>query len=313
MTGPSDSGPPRRILIDCDPGLDDAAALLMAFGAQDRLDITAVTTVAGNVGLAEVTRNAAGLLALAGRSAVPLHAGCPRALMPRPGRAAHVHGEDGIGGVALPDGPAVQPMHAVQAICEIARAHPEGGLTLVPTGPLTNIACALTLDPGIARHIDRIVLMGGAAFVAGNVTPAAEFNFATDPVAARIVLDSGLPVTVMGLDVTRQAVLTADRIAAIRAIGSAPATALADMLAAYRGRTGKSVLHDPCTIAWLLAPELFEGRRVAATVDTGSEISMGRLVADWHGVTDREPTVTIMTEMDDAGFYRLLTECVARV
>lgn len=304
----------RRILIDCDPGLDDAAAILMALGARERLDLVAVTTVAGNVDLAAVTRNAAGLLALAGRGDVPLFAGCPRPLIGGGVRAGHVHGADGIGGVVLPDpSEPVRAEHAVDAIIRLARESGPGGLTLVPIGPMTNIACALTMAPDIAENLAEIVVMGGAAFVPGNVTPAAEFNVACDPHAARIVLESGVPVTVMPLDVTRKAVLTEERVAAIRALATRPAEALAAMLAEYRGNTARAVLHDPCTIAYLLAPDLFEGRTVAATVDTASAVSMGRLVADWNGATDGAQTVTVMTDLDDAGFYALLEECVARL
>ncbi|MCR9221332.1 MAG: nucleoside hydrolase [Alphaproteobacteria bacterium] len=314
MTQTGEAAPRRSILIDCDPGLDDAAAILMALGAADRLDLKAVTTVAGNVGLEAVTANARGLLALAGRGDVPVFAGCPRPLIAGDLDAAHVHGSDGIGGVALPasDAP-VEAEHAVSALVRLARAAPPEGLTLVPIGPLTNIACALVQAPDIARRIDRIVLMGGVALGAGNVTPAAEFNFATDPHAARIVLESGLPIVVMGLDVTRQAVLTEARIARLAALGTPPAAALAAMLSAYRGRTGKAVLHDPCTIAYLLAPGLFEGRTLAATVETASPLSMGRLVADWNGVTDAPQRATIMTGLDAEGFYDLLTDCVGRL
>ncbi|MBP5857552.1 nucleoside hydrolase [Marivibrio halodurans] len=296
----------RRILIDCDPGLDDAAAILMALGARAVLDLVALTTVAGNVGLAAVTRNASGLLALAGRTDVPLHAGCPRALVGGTLRAQHVHGEGGIGGVDLPVGVSARSEHAVDAIRRIARESGPKGLTLVPIGPLTNIACALVMAPDIADCLSEIVVMGGAARVGGNVTPVAEFNFAADPHAARIVLESGVPVVVMPLDVTRQAVVTEARIDALRTLATPVGETLAAMLAAYRGRTGRAVLHDPCTIAYLLAPDLFRGEGVAATVDTASDVSMGRLVADWNGQTGRDPTVTIMSDLDADGFYDLL-------
>lgn len=314
MHAPAETAARRPILIDCDPGLDDAAAILMALGAADRLDLKAVTTVAGNVGLQAVTANARGLLALAGRDDAPVFAGCPRPLIGGDLDAAHVHGADGIGGVALPvSGAPVEAEHAVSALIRLARAAPAGGLTLVPIGPLTNIACALVQAPDIVGRIERIVLMGGVALGAGNVTPAAEFNFATDPHAARIVMESGAPIVVMGLDVTRQAVLTEARIARLAALGTRPAAALAAMLSAYRGRAGKAVLHDPCTIAYLLAPTLFEGRTVAATVETGSPLSLGRLVADWNGVTDAPKNATIMTGLDAEGFYDLLIDCIRRL
>ena len=296
----------QRILIDCDPGLDDAAAILAALGAADRLRLEAVTTVAGNVGLGAVTRNAGGLLALAGRTDVPLHAGCPRALVSPRADAAHVHGADGIGGVALPAGPSPAAEHAVQAIRRLAG---EGGLTIVAIGPLTNIACALVEAPELARRIERLVIMGGVADQPGNVTDWAEFNFACDPEAARIVLESGLPITLFGLDVTRQAHVTEERIGAFEALGTAPATALAAMLRAYQGERPRPVLHDPCTIAWLLQPDLFQGRRVRATAETAVAAQRGRLLA----TDDPEGPIELMTQLDADGLFALLTRCVSRL
>jgi purine nucleosidase len=301
----------RAIVIDCDPGLDDAAALMMAFGAPGHLDVQAVTTVAGNVGLAAVTRNASGLLQLCGKAAVPLHAGCPRALVGEGARAGHVHGDDGIGGFQLPPGPTVQPSHGVEALIRIARAAGPKGLTVVATGPLTNIACALTMAPDIMDHIDRIVLMGGAAWVPGNITPAAEFNFAVDPHGARITLECGLPITLMGLDVTRQAAVSEARVAAIAARGGASAHALAQMLRAYRACTDDPVLHDPCTIAWLLQPDLFAGVQGYASVETAAADTLGKLLFDPGADNDANAPVTVMTALDADGFYALLGDCVA--
>ncbi|MEQ8603602.1 MAG: nucleoside hydrolase [Marivibrio sp.] len=293
----------RSILIDCDPGLDDAAAILTALGAADRLSLGAVTTVAGNVDLDAVTRNAAGLLALAGRTDVPLHAGCPRALFGAGERAGHVHGADGIGGVALSPGPAPSPEHAVQAIRRLARG---GGVTIVAIGPLTNLALALVEEPAIATEIERLVIMGGVADGPGNVTDWAEFNFACDPEAARIVLESGLPTALFGLDVTRQAHVTPQRIAAFDALGTPAGKALARMLRAYQGERPRPVLHDPCTIAWLLQPDLFAGRRVRASVETANPAQRGRLMT----TDDPQGPIELMTALDADGFFALLTQCV---
>ena len=304
-----------RVLIhDCDPGLDDAAALLMALGARDRLAVAAVTAVAGNVPLAATFKNARRLLALAGREDVACHAGCERALMTAPLFAEQVHGADGIGGVALPApaGPASRT-HAVSAIVDRCRAAAEKRekLTLVVTGPMTNIAAALILAPDLLDGVDEVVFMGGVVAQSGNVTPFAEFNFAVDPHAAAIVLErvqGRRPVVMMGLDVTRQVPLSAARLAAIREIGSAPALALAAMLHAYRDEDGAPrVLHDPCTIAYLLAPELFTFEPATLGVETRRPDEAGRSLAAW----DPAGPARVATAVDDEGFYRVLTDCIA--
>lgn len=305
----------KRIWLDCDPGLDDAAALFMALGAADRLDLEGVSTVAGNVGIDPVTRNARGLLALAGREDIPLHAGCPRPLMTAPVDAAAVHGTDGIGGVPLP-APTVPPqaLHAVDAIDAFCRRGLTGAKgTLVLTGPMTNAALAIVRAPDMLAGLDRIVFMGGVAFGAGNITPAAEFNFASDPHAAKIVLGSGLPCIMMGLDVSRQAEITPARITALAEIGSPVGTSLAAMMTAYQGRVGRPVLHDPCTIAWLLQPDLFTGTDCHVDVDCESSLNLGRCVADPYGVTGKPANATVMTGLDAKGFFDLLTDCVGRV
>lgn len=304
-----------RIWLDCDPGLDDAAAILMTLGAGDRLQLEGVSTVAGNVGIVPVTRNARGLLALAEREDVPLHAGCPRPMMTSPVDAAAVHGTDGIGGVPLPK-PTVPPQvqHAVEAIdafCRRGMTGPKG--TLVLTGPMTNAALAIIRAPDMLAGLERIVFMGGVAFGPGNITPSAEFNFASDPHAAKIVLGCGLPNVMMGLDVTGQAEITAERIAALEKTGERVGKSLAAMMSAYSARVGKPVLHDPCTIAYLLQPDLFTGIDCYCDVDCESALSLGRCVADPHGVTGNRANTTIMTGLDADGFFALLTACVARV
>ncbi|MDW3206712.1 MAG: nucleoside hydrolase [Alphaproteobacteria bacterium] len=304
-----------RIWLDCDPGLDDAAALFMALGAADRLQLEGISTVAGNVGIAPVTRNARGLLALAGREDIPLHAGCPRPMMSSPVDAAHVHGSDGIGGVPLP-APSVPPRagHAIEAIDAFCRRGMTGARgTLVLTGPMTNAALAIIRAPDMLAGLDRIVFMGGVAFGAGNVTPAAEFNFACDPHAAKIVLGSGVPCVMMGLDVTRQAEITPARIAALAAAGPPVGESLAAMMTAYHGRVGKPVLHDPCTIAWLLQPDLFSGCDCHVDVDCESSLNLGRCVVDLHRVTGKPANTSVMTRLNAQGFFDLMTDCVGRI
>lgn len=304
------------VIHDCDPGLDDAAALLMALGARDRLDVLTVIAVAGNVPLAATFRNARGLLALAGRGDIPCHAGCERALMTAPLFAEQVHGKDGIGGVRLPE-PTTPPsdIHAVTAIIALCREAASTGdkVTLVITGPMTNIASALVMAPDLLDGVAEIVFMGGAARGKGNVTPHAEFNFAVDPHAAAIVLEraSGrVPIVMMGLDVTRQVVLTEARLNAIREIDTSPARALAAMLREYRdgGEGAPRVLHDPCTMAYLLEPDLFTFEAADIRIEIAGE-EAGRSIADWKP----DGSVRVATGVDDEGFYRLLTACVASI
>lgn len=301
----------RTIIHDCDPGLDDAAALLMALGVPDRLSVAAVTTVAGNVPLAATFRNARGLLALAGREDVPCHAGCPRALMVPPLTAEQVHGVDGIGGVALPQ-PTVTAsgVHAVEALIGRCRSAGSDGVTLMVTGPMTNVAVALVMAPDILDHLREIVFMGGVVDGPGNITPDAEFNFAVDPHAASIVLSCGAPMVMMGLDVTRKVELTLARVAAIRDIGTPVSDRLSDMLAAYRDGGGSGsprVLHDPCTVAYLLRPAMFTGQKAHVSVATDEGPARGRSVANWTS----EGPVTVMTDIDTDAFYALLIDCLA--
>ena len=306
------------IIIDCDPGQDDAVALLLAFAAPQELEVVGVTTVAGNVALELTAENARKICELAGRSDVKVFAGCPRPTV-RPLRTAeHVHGKTGLDGADLP-APTMklQDEHAVDFIIATLLGH-EGGVTLCPTGPLTNIAVAMVKEPRILPKISGIVLMGGA-IGAGNTTAAAEFNIHTDPHAAETVFTAGVKLTMLGLDVTHQALTTPERLAAIRAIGTPVAAAVAGMLAfsgkrnAERFGLAGAPLHDPCVIAYLLAPDLFAGREVHVAIETASELNMGRTVVDWWGSTDRPANATVIDRIDADGFFALLTERLARL
>jgi purine nucleosidase len=233
--------------------------------------------------------------------------------------AEFVHGETGLDGAELSE-PIMPPApaHAVDAIIGILRARPTGTVTLCPVGPLTNIARALRRAPDVAARICEIVLMGGA-IGEGNVTPAAEFNIYADPHAARIVFESGVPLVMLGLDVTRQALVTPERLAAIRALATPLSRTVVGLLEFYnryhqakRGRVG-APLHDPCTIAYLLRPELFSGRRCHVAIETRGEHTLGRTVVDWSGRSGRAPIATVIDGIDADGFFALLTERLARL
>ncbi len=311
---------PRPIIIDCDPGPDDAVMLLMALAAPEELQILGVTAVAGNVPLDLTQRNARIMCELAGRRDVPVHAGCPRPMVRRLITAEAVHGKTGIDGVEIYEPELVlQPTHAVDYLIEALMAAPADGITLVPTGPLTNIAMAMVMAPAIVPHIREIVLMGGAMREGGNTSPAAEFNILVDPHAAHVVFTCGRPIVVMGLDVTHQALTTPERLAAIGAIGSKVGTAVHDMLEFYdrhdieKYGTQGGPLHDPCTIAYLLEPRLFRGKRAHVAIDIHSELSMGATVVDYWGVTGREPNALWIDRVDSDGFYDLLIERLSRL
>lgn len=304
----------RRIIIDTDPGQDDAVAILLAL-ASPQLDVLGITAVAGNVPLALTEKNARKICELAGRPETKVFAGAVRPLMRDLVTAEYVHGRTGLDGPDLPE-PAMplQEKHGVDFIVETLMAQAPGTVTLCPLGPLTNIALALIREPAVAPRVREIVLMGGGFFEGGNVTPAAEFNIYVDPHAADIVFRSGIPITVMPLDVTHKALTSAERVAAFRNLGNKAGIAVAEMLG-FAERFDKEKygaaggpLHDPCVIAYLLRPDLFQGRTCNVAVETASELTMGMTVVDWWGVTDRPKNATVMRDIDHDGFFALLAE-----
>ncbi len=310
---------PRKIIIDTDPGQDDAVAILLALASPDELDVLALTAVAGNVPLELTAKNARIVCELARRPDLPVYAGAD-APMERPLRTAeHVHGDTGLNGPKLPD-PTMKLAkgHAVDFIVETLRSEAEGSITLCALGPLTNIALALHKAPEIAGRIQEIVLMGGAYFEVGNITPAAEFNIFVDPEAAQIVMRCGAPITIMPLDATHKALTTGARVDAFRALETHVGRAVAEWTDFFerfdkeKYASPGAPLHDPCVIAYLLQPDLFSGRHVNVEVETHSELTRGMTVADWWGVTDREPNATFMGDVDAEGFFALLTERLAR-
>jgi purine nucleosidase len=309
---------PRPIIIDCDPGQDDALAILLALGSPE-LEVVAVTAVAGNVALALTEINARKIVALAGRSDLPVHAGCDRPLVQPLVTAEWVHGESGLDGADLPE-PETPPSagHAVDAIVEILRARPPGSVTLCPVGPLTNIAMALLKAPDVVPRIREIVLMGGAIGL-GNVTPAAEFNIYVDPHAAKVVFEAGVPLVMHGLDVTHQALVTRERLEAIRSLGTPVSQAVVGLMEFYgryhqteHGRAGPP-LHDPCAVAWLLRPELFSGRDCHVAIETRGEHTLGRTVVDWQARTGNPANAKVIDGLDADGFFALLTDRLARL
>ena len=309
----------RKIIIDTDPGQDDAVAILLAL-ASPELEVLGITAVAGNVPLALTEKNARKICELAGRPEVKVFAGAARPMVRSLVTAEDVHGKTGLDGPELPEpGMPLQEQHAVDFIVETLMREQGGSVTLCPLGPLTNIALALEREPDIAPRIREIVLMGGGFFEGGNVTPAAEFNIHVDPHAADVVLKAGIPTVMIPLDCTHKALTTARRVEAFRRLGTRPAIATAEMLEFFerfdenKYGTDGGPLHDPCVIAYLLKPELFSGRYINVTVETASELTMGMTVADWWGVTKREKNVTYMRDVDHEGFFELLVGRIGRL
>ena len=309
----------RPVIIDCDPGQDDAVALLLAFASPEDVDVLGITTVGGNVPLVLTHRNARMMCDIADRQHVPVYAGCDRPLVRPLMTAEAIHGDTGINGVdVFEPGTPLQERHAVEFIVETLLAADDASVTLIPTGPLTNIATAIRREPAILPKIEQVVLMGGAMREGGNRTPSAEFNILVDPHAADIVLSCGRPITQMGLDVTHQVLSTADRVERIKALGNPVAEATAGMLSFFerfdmkKYRSPGAPLHDPCTVAWLVRPELFEGRECNVSVETESELTMGHTAVDFWHVTDRPINVNWIYGVDADGFYSLLVERLAR-
>lgn len=311
----------HQVILDCDPGLDDAVAILMALGAVDKINLLGITTVAGNVGLDAVYQNARDLCSLGGREDIPVFAGCAHSIMGRHVRAAEVHGSDGLGGVILPKSTREHDViHSVDFIIDTCMNAEDKSITICPTGPMTNVAVALIKAPEIEDKIKEIVFMGGVAFAAGNCTPAAEFNVYADPHAAQIVMQANVPKIMMGLDVTHQTPCTEERLDQLGKIGTAPSNAIHSMMEAYRrlviGRDhgqNDCMMHDPCVMAYLIEPNLFTGREVFMEVDVNDGPSHGRTIADGLTVSKKAPNVTIMEQIDDEGFYQLLNKCLTEL
>jgi len=308
----------RPIIIDCDPGQDDAVALFLAMSSPEAFDILGITTVAGNVPLALTERNARMMCDIAERKDLRVFAGCARPMVREPITAEYIHGSTGIDGIDVfePETP-LQKQHAVDFLIETLLRY-KVTVTLIPTGPLTNIATAIEREPKILERIEEIVIMGGAMREGGNRTPSAEFNIMVDPHAADIVLNCGRPITLLGLDVTHKVLSTRERVAKIAALKNPVADATAGMLSFFHRYDTKKYgsqgtpLHDPCTVAYLLQPDLFKAKLCNVSVETGSELTIGHTAVDFWHVTDRPRNVNWAFDVDADGFYDLLTERVAR-
>ncbi|NIY78923.1 nucleoside hydrolase [Celeribacter sp. HF31] len=311
---------PRKIIIDTDPGQDDAMAILLALGSPEEIDLLGIVAVAGNVPIERTSENARKICEVAGRPDVLVFAGCDRPLAHTLVTAEHVHGKTGLDGIELPTPTMpLQKQHGVDFIIETLRREAPGTVTLCPMGPLTNIATAFEKAPDIVERVQEIVLMGGAYFEVGNITPAAEFNIYVDPEAADIVFKSGVKLTVMPLDCTHKVLVTAPRLQAFKEFGTHLGEVVAGWLDFFErfdiekyGSQG-GPLHDPTVIAYLIKPELFSGRFINVEIETQSKLTRGMTVADWWGVTDRPKNAMFMGDADADGFFDLLTERVRRL
>jgi purine nucleosidase len=307
----------QRVIIDCDPGQDDAIALLLALCSPEELDLLAVTTVAGNVSEPACNRSARMILEAVQRGEVPVHSGCVRPLL-RP-LARYFADDDGLPGVRLPE-PRIEPAegHAVDAIIDAVYGHEPHTITLCALGPLTNVALVLAQDPGVAERLRGIALMGGAAGL-GNITPAAEFNILTDPHAAAIVFASNANITMFGLEVCHRAVVDDAWVESLAGL-STPATEItAGLLRNYgnavdaeRYQSLGLPLYDPCVVAWLLAPEMFMGDRQRVDVEVEGKLCQGRTVVDVEGLTGEAPNATVMSDLDNQAFRELLYDRLGR-
>jgi len=311
----STTAKPIPLIIDCDPGQDDAIALMLAMASPGELDLLGISAVAGNVPLVLTEANARAIRDVAGRSEVPVYAGCPRPMIKPLETAEYVHGKSGIDGANLPQpSRSVEESHAVDWLIDILR-NAEAPITVATLGPLTNIAMAIIMAPEIIDNISELVLMGGALSL-GNITPAAEFNIYSDPHAAHVVFEAGLKLTMIGLDVTHQARATPERLEAIRAIGNPAANSVAGMLdfygAQYIETFGEGApLHDPCVIAYILQPELFSGQDMRVDIEMDSPLTAGSTVCDLHDRSGRPANAHVLEKIDSVRFFDLVQERLA--
>ena len=310
----------QKIIIDTDPGQDDAVAILLALASPDEIEVLGITAVAGNVPLSLTERNARIVCELAGRPDIAVYAGCDRPLRRKLVTAEHVHGKTGLDGPELPE-PKIklQEKHGVDFIIDTILQEPGNSVSLCPLGPLTNIASAILKQPKIVSRIKQIVLMGGAYFEVGNITPTAEFNIFVDPDAAKIVFEAGIDIVAMPLDVTHKALVTGERNEAFRQLQSPVGIAVAEMTDFFErfdkekyGSSG-APLHDPCVTAYLINPKIFSGKKINVEIETESELTLGMTVADWWGVTDRKANTFFVSDLDSEKFFNLLTERLGRL
>ena len=306
---------PTKIILDCDPGHDDAVALLLAWG-NPLIDLLAVTTVYGNQTIDKVTRNALAVAAVAGISGIPFARGAHRPLVRQVETAESIHGESGMDGPALPDATIeLDPRHAVDLIIDLVMSHEPGTITLVPTGALTNIALAVRKEPRIAGRVKEVVLMGGGYNV-GNWSATSEFNIVIDPEAAHIVFNESWPLTMVGLDVTHQALATPDVVEAIAEIGTGPSRFVGELMEffahTYKDAQGFDFppVHDPCAVAYVIDPSVLTVRKAPLDVELSGSITLGMTVADFRSPAPDDCTTQVATAIDAPKFWSLVTEAV---
>ena len=309
---------PKKIILDCDPGHDDAIALLLAHG-NPNIELLAVTTVVGNQTLDKVTRNALSVARIANITNVPFAAGAVRPLIRNVEIAPDIHGDSGLDGPVLPE-PTIQldNRHAIDLIIETIMSHPPKTVTLVPTGGLTNIAMAVRKEPKIVERVKEVVLMGGGYHV-GNWSAVAEFNIKIDPEAAHIVFNEKWPVTMVGLDLTHQALATPEVIEKIKAIKTKPAKFVLEMLEFF-GKMYKQAqgftyppVHDPCAVAYVINPELIKTKRVPVDIELTGTLTLGMTVADFRFPPDDNCHTQVATELDHTGFWDLIVDSLKRI
>jgi purine nucleosidase len=310
----------RSVIFDTDPSPDDAVAFLAALASPEELEVLAICTVAGNVPLYLTSKNARKALELAGRTEIPVYAGAAGPLVRPLVTAEHVHGRTGFDGYDLPEPTMpLQAQFAPEAIVELVMSRPAGAVTLCCLATLTNIALAMAREPRLAGHLAGIVLMGGAMSEGGNITPAAEFNFYVDPEAAARVFASGAAIVMIPLDCTHQALITDERLEMLRTAGTPVGTAFYHLMefnkrfdrAKYGWPGGP--LHDATVTAYLLAPELFSGRKVRVDIECASPLTLGASVVDWWGVTGKPANALVLRSVDAEGYFDLIFRRLAGV
>lgn len=309
---------PEKIILDCDPGHDDAVAILLAHGSP-AIELLAVTTVMGNQTIEKVTRNALAVARVAGITDVPFAKGAHRPLVRRIETAPSIHGDSGLDGPVLPE-PTIEldARHAVDLIIDTVMTHEPGTVTLVPTGALTNIALAVRKEPRIAARVKQVVLMGGGVHV-GNWSAVSEFNIVIDPEAAHIVVNESWPLTMVGLDLTHQALATPEVAAAIAAVGTGPARFVGELLEffgrAYRDAQGfeHPPVHDPCAVAYVIDPSIMTTVRAPLDVELTGSLTVGMTVADLRGPAPEGCTTQVAMNLDNDRFWALVVDALERI
>jgi purine nucleosidase len=308
----------RKIILDCDPGHDDAVALILAHGSPD-IELVAVTTVGGNQTLEKVTRNALSVATVIGMTGVPIAAGCTRPLVRPVEVAPSIHGESGMEGPRLREPTSeLDPRHAVDLIIDTVMAHPPGEITLVPTGALTNIAMAVRKEPRIVERVREVVLMGGG-FHEGNWSPVAEFNIIIDPEAAHIVFNEPWSVTMVGLDLTHQALATPEVAEQVRQLGTVPAQFVLELFeffaAAYKENQGFEYppVHDPCAVAYVIDPTVMTVRKAPVDIELTGTLTLGMTVTDLRAPAPPDCHTQVAVTLDHARFWALVVDALRRI